>query len=47
MGPSDHFSWIVRPLGSLVTIFGARGIGDEMDDWGLDLIDQATKVRFL
>ena len=38
---------VVRPLGSLVTIFGARGIGDEMDEWGLDLIEAAMKVRFL
>jgi hypothetical protein len=38
---------VVRPIGRLITIFGGRGIGDELDDWGLNLIDQATKVRFL
>jgi hypothetical protein len=38
---------ILRPVGNVITIFGARQMGGEMDEWGLDLIEQAAKVRFL
>jgi hypothetical protein len=38
---------IVRPVGSLITIFGARQTGKEMNEGGLDLIEQSLKVRFL
>ena len=38
---------VIRPAGKLVMIFGARKLGDELDEWGLDLVEQSLKVRFL
>ena len=36
---------LVRPAGSLITIFGARSQGEEMDEWGVDLIERSLKTR--
>ena len=38
---------VVRPLGNLILIFGGRKMAGEMDEWGLDLVEQSLKVRFL
>ncbi len=38
---------IVRPIGSLLTIFGARGTGERMDEWGKGLIEKSFRARFL
>ena len=38
---------VVRPIGNLVTMFGGRKMGQELDEWGLDLVEQSLKVRFL
>ncbi len=38
---------LVRPAGSLITIFGARSQGEAMDQWGVDLIERSLKVRGL
>ncbi len=38
---------VVRPAGSVITIFGARERGDAMHEYGIDLIGRALKVQFL
>ena len=38
---------IVRPAGSFVTIFGLRSLGEDLDKWGMDLIEQSFDVKFL
>ncbi len=38
---------VVRPAGSLITIFGARSQGEAMNEWGVDLIERSLKVRGL
>lgn len=38
---------IVRPIGRIITIFGARKAGDSMDEYGKELIGRTLKVRFL
>ena len=38
---------VVRPVGNLIMMFGGRKLGGEMDEWGLDLVEQSLKVRFL
>ncbi len=38
---------LIRPAGYLITIFGARDTGQQMNDYGLDLIQRGTKVNFL
>jgi hypothetical protein len=38
---------VVRPIGKVITIFGGRQIGDDLDEWGEGLIESALKVRFL
>ena len=38
---------IVRPAGSFITIFGLRSLGEDLDKWGIDLIEQSLDVKFL
>lgn len=38
---------VARPLGNLLTIFGFRSVGEDLDEWGMDLIEQALAVEFL
>ncbi len=38
---------LVRPAGSLITIFGARSQGEDMNKWGVDLIEGSLKARGL
>ncbi len=38
---------LVRPAGSLITIFGARSQGEAMHEWGVDLIERSLMVRGL
>jgi len=40
-------NFIVRPVGSIITIFGARETGEKMHEYGLDLIDRSLDVNFL
>ena len=40
-------NFIVRPIGSIITIFGARSTGETMHEYGLDLIDRSLDVNFL
>jgi hypothetical protein len=37
---------LIRPAGSIITIFGARSTGDPMHEYGINLIEQSTKVAF-
>jgi len=39
--------FLIRPAGNLLTIFGARDLGNQLDETGLELIDAAFDVRFL
>ena len=32
---------VIRPVGNLIMIFGARKLGKELDEWGLDLVEQS------
>ena len=38
---------LIRPAGSLITIFGARETGDSMHEYGLELIQRGMNVNFL
>ena len=38
---------LIRPVGSLITIFGARETGDSMHEFGIDLIEESLRIRFL
>ncbi len=38
---------LVRPAGSLITIFGARSQGEAMNEWGVDLIERSLKAKGL
>ena len=38
---------LVRPAGSLITIFGLRSQGEAMHEWGIDLIERSLMVRGL
>ena len=38
---------LVRPAGSLITIFGARSQGEAMHEWGIDLIERSLQVKGL
>ncbi len=38
---------LVRPAGSLITIFGARSQGEAMDQGGVALIERSLKVKGL
>jgi hypothetical protein len=38
---------LIRPAGSLITIFGARETGDSMHEFGIDLIEESLRIRFL
>ncbi len=38
---------LVRPAGSLITIFGARSQGESMHEWGIDLIERSLQVKGL
>jgi hypothetical protein len=38
---------LIRPAGSFITIFGARDMGERMNEYGLDLIQKGTEVNFL
>jgi hypothetical protein len=40
-------NFLIRPAGSLITIFGARETGDSMHEFGVDLIEESLRVRFL
>jgi hypothetical protein len=38
---------LMRPVGSLITIFGARSTGNSIHEYGRDLIERSFKLRFL
>lgn len=38
---------VIRPVGSIITIFGARSTGESLDKIGQDLIRASLKVKFL
>ena len=38
---------LIRPVGGIVTIFGARELGEELNQTGLDMIENASQVNFL
>ena len=40
-------NFVIRPIGSVITILGARGTGDSMHEYGKGLIDSSLDVNFL
>ncbi len=37
---------LVRPAGSLCTIFGMRKTGEQLNEWSMDLIQEGMRMRF-
>ena len=37
---------LVRPAGSLCTIFGMRKTGEQLSEWSMDLIQEGMRMRF-
>jgi len=40
-------NFVIRPIGSVITIFGARATGDSMHEYGKGLIESSLDVNFL
>ncbi len=39
-------NFVIRPVGSIITILGARETGDSLHEYGLGLIDDSLDVNF-
>lgn len=39
--------FIVRPIGNVIMIFGARKTGEAIDEWGKDVVESAFQIPFI